>query len=151
MPKAAVLLTILLLGSPSWAASLVSVAKGASMCRTMAGSCYEWRVTQDETLRFVAIVDEQGGDWSFFRRSEDGRYTHLFNVYPAMRDTRRPDVLFWGYPWDISGIALSDGPETPHLMVSFDHDHFEYDGNWQRGDWQRSVPFVLFTGTATQP
>ena len=150
MLKAGVLLLGFMASSPSWASGMLTVAKEDGICRTMEGYCYEWRLAHDESLRFVASGYEDGGDWSFFRRGDDGKYTRLFSVYPAMRDARRPGLLFWGYAWDITDIALSEEPGPLRLLVNFDHS-YQYDGNWQPEPWQNSVPYVLFTGSATQP
>ena len=136
--------------TPSWAAEMILVAERDSMCKTVEGYCYEWQLVRDKTLRFVANGYEDGGDWSFYRRSKDGTYTHLFSVYPAMRDTRHPGYLFWGYAWDIGDIALPEKSGTIRLLVNFDH-HYQYDGNWAPEKWQLSVPYVLFKGTTTQP
>ena len=150
MSKVVALLLGLIVSSPTWAEEMIKVAERDSICGTVEGYCYEWQVARDESLRFVASGHEDGGDWSFFRRSAEGRYTHLFSVYPAMQDAHRPGLLFWGYAWDITDIALATGSGPLRLLVNFDHD-YQYDGNWEPDAWQRSVPYVLFVGNATQP
>jgi len=76
----------------------------------------------------------------------------LFAVHSAMTDARYPGQTFWGYAWDIKDIETSGAGAPLQLQVAFVHNHVaEDDPNWRPSKEQQRIPFVLFTGTTTQP
>ena len=136
---------------PAHAVEMVPIPTEKAYCGETDGYCYEWKFVRDPSLRFLATGHEDGGGFYFYRRGAKGDYRMLFAVHPAMTDAKYPGELFWGYAWDIKDIVLSSANvKTFEIQAAFDHKH-EEDGNWAPPEGQRVVPFVLFTGVATQP
>ncbi|MBB5204984.1 hypothetical protein HNQ51_002303 [Inhella inkyongensis] len=131
------------------AANMVAVPKEEAICRNTDAYCYEWKFAVDPSLRFVATGYEDGGGFYFCRRRPNGDYGLLFAVYPAMLDSKHPGVRFWGYAWDIEDIVLSGGGKAIQFQMAIGGKP-EEEGSWIP-PMQRSVPYVLFRGSTTQP
>jgi hypothetical protein len=116
-------------------------------CHEIATFCYEWILIDSPDVRFMAYGDEDGIDYSFYRKGKRGHYRRLIRIYPVIRDDSRGGDYFWGYPWDISDIA-----EAPNgtLQVAFDHNILD-EGESRNDAWQKKIPAVLFIGRTTQP
>ncbi len=139
----------LALFSPAYASEMRLVSPEKAHCLNWDSYCYEWEFTRDRTLRFIAHGDEDGGLWIFFRITKSGKYKKLFEVHPALIDSKRPGSVFFGYAWDIEDIVVDLKSRDIKLMTTFDH-NYQYDGNVAPNN-QRTTPYVLFRGTATQP
>ncbi len=139
----------LTLFSPAYSAEMQLLPSEEAHCLNWDSYCYEWKFTRDKTLRFIAHGDEDGGLWMFFRITKSGKYKKLFEVHPALIDSKRPGSLFFGYAWDIEDIVIDLKSRDIKLQVTFDH-NFRYDGNVAPNN-QRATPYVLFRGTSTQP
>jgi len=128
---------------------MVPIPKEESYCGKSDAYCYEWQFDGDPSLRFVATGYEDGGGFYFCRRGKSGDYKLLFAVYPAMVDSQYPGKLFWGYAWDINDVVRSSKGNSFQLRAAFGAQSTDDDA-WIP-HMQRAVPYVLFSGSATQP
>lgn len=142
---------LLLLAGPAGAANMTPVAAADGHCHyaeAWGASCHEWRFAHDPSLRFIADGYEDGMEYWFATRRDDGTYAYLVRVFPVLRDPSRPGSLYWGYGWDIHDIVLPGGGNR--MLATFDHAIVD-DGEVDSPDWQQRVPAVLFEGRTTQP
>ena len=140
----------ILLASLSFSATaenMTSVPESQSYCFNRTTYCYEWQLASDPGIRVVAWGDEDGIDYSFFRRSVTGKYERLFRVLPVLQDSSRSGGLFWAYPWDMTDIAVE---KKGTLQATFDHDLVD-DSDVDSPSDQTRLPAVLFIGRTTQP
>ena len=147
------LLLTMLFSLPTYSAGMATVPKSDGFCGQIPDDtaiCYEWRLVSDPDTHFIAYGYEDGIEYTFQRRSPDGTYHTIVMVHPVIRDSSHPDTLFWGYPWDITDVALPSKKSGKDLLVSFDHDIVD-DGEVYPPQWQKQVPAVLFIGHSTQP
>lgn len=145
-------ISILASALPAYAAEMVPIPRDDAYCGKSDAYCFEWKLVRDPSVRFVATGYEDGGGYYFYRRSTTGVYRLLFAVYPALLDAEYPDQIFWGYAWDIKDIVLEGTGKSLVVQATFNHHHAdEDDANWSPPKWQRSIPYVLFKGTTTQP
>jgi hypothetical protein len=139
---------LLLYSSASSAAGMAVVPEENRYCYQNARYCYEWQMLSDPAVHFIAWGDEDGIDYSFYRKSKNGEYQHIVRVYPVLRDSSRDNSLYWAYPWDMEDIAPSSGPGQ--VLATFKHTLLD-DGEIRSPDWQKHIPAVLFLGHTTQP
>lgn len=135
--------------SPAYSSEMRLVPLEKAHCLNWDSYCYEWEFKRDKTLRFIAHGDEDGGLWIFYRVTKNGKYKKLFEVHPALIDSKRPGTIFFGYAWDIEDIVVDLKSKDIKLLATFDH-NYQYDGNVVPNN-QRTTPYVLFRGTSTQP
>ncbi len=126
---------------------MTAVPESSRYCAGKASYCYEWALTTDPNVRFIAWGDEDGIEYTFHRRSKSGQYQYLLRVYPVMKDSSKSESLYWGYPWDIDDIVLDP---SGALLATFKH-HIADDGEATSQPWQKRIPAVLFRGHTTQP
>jgi hypothetical protein len=131
----------------SFAAGMIAVPKSSRYCYGKASYCYEWALTTDPNIRFIAWGDEDGIEYTFHRKNKSGQYQYLVRVYPVLRDSSKSKDLYWGYPWDIDDIALDP---SGALLATFEHNLVD-DGEASSQSWQKRIPAVLFHGHTTQP
>jgi hypothetical protein len=131
------------------AAHMVAVPQDQAVCRGTDAFCYEWKLIEDPSLRFVATGYEDGSGFYLCRRRGDGHYGLLFAVHPVLVDPKRPGMKFWGYPWDIRDVVLHGRGPAVQLLAAFAAEAQE-DDQWVP-PMQRHVPHVLFVGSTTQP
>lgn len=112
--------------------------------------CYEWKLVADPALRIVSSGYEDGGSVIVYRRDARGRYRHLAEILPALRDARYPGQLFWGYSWDIEDIEVVMRGRRARMLATFDHPGLD-----RMLDGEVTAPetraLVLFVGKTTQP
>jgi hypothetical protein len=143
----------LLICQPVVAAEMTPVLAADGYCgnATDPGAiCYEWKLTMDPAVRFIAHGFEDGIEYGFHRRSLNDEYKHIVRVVPVLKDGSRSGKLFWGYPWDIVDLALTDAGRPDQILAAFEHG-LEQDGEVHSPAWQRRLPAVLFHGRTSQP
>ncbi|SUS05883.1 conserved exported hypothetical protein [uncultured Defluviicoccus sp.] len=143
----------LLVSLPATGAGMVTVPRAEGYCGSVpdkSAVCFEWRMAFDPDVRFLAYGYEDGIDYWFSRKSGDGRYQTIVAVHPVLRDESRPGRVFWGYPWDITDVALPDSGSDDAMLVSFGHG-IVAEGEADPPEGQKRVPAVLFVGRTTQP
>ena len=143
--------TLMFLASATTIGSeMAPVPKNSGYCKTSNETyCYEWALTRDHAVRFIARGDEDVIEYSFYRVAS-GQYERAGDVYPVLKDEGRPGQLFWAYPWDITDIAL--GPDESALMLlgTFEHT-FTVSDEYGNTISNERRPAVLFVGKTTQP
>ncbi len=126
---------------------MTQIPESERHCLDRTTYCYEWQLVSDPTIRFMAWGDEDGIDYSFYRRSASNQYKRLLRVLPVLQDSNRPGGLFWAYPWDMTDIALD---HAGNLQATFAHD-LQDDSDVDSPAGQTRLPAVLFIGHTTQP
>lgn len=145
-------LLLLLLAPSAYATGMTAVPITQGYCEGRldpASLCYEWALTADPSIRFVAIGYKGSIEYSFHRLSPHDTYEQVIRVYPVIRDGSRTGALFWGYPWDITDIAVPEKKDQGQFLASFEH-AVTGDDDVQSAAWQKRVPVVLFSGQTTQ-
>ena len=140
----------ILLATLSFSASaegMTPVPESERYCLNRTTYCYEWQLVSNPAIRLVAWGDEDGIDYSFFRRSTTKQYERLVRVLPVLQDSSRPGGLFWAYPWDMKDIAVD---KAGNLQATFAHDLID-DSDVDSPANQTRLPAVLFLGRTTQP
>jgi hypothetical protein len=145
--RAIVALLLTVCCATSHAAGMTAVPEGARHCFGKASYCYEWALTSDPSIRFIAWGDEDGIEYTFHRKSKSGEYQYLVRIQPVLQDSTRSESLYWGYPWDIQDIAVAPNGA---VLATFKHDLTD-DGEVYSQPWQKRIPAVLFIGHTTQP
>jgi hypothetical protein len=131
----------------SHSSGMTTVPESDRYCFGKASYCYEWALTTDPTIRFIAWGDEDGIEYTFHRKDKSGQYQYLVRIYPVLKDSSKGESLYWGYPWDIEDIALDP---SGAMLATFEHDLVD-DGEASSQPWQKRIPAVLFLGHTTQP
>lgn len=146
---------LLLLPVTASAANMAPVEKTAGFCAANQETyCYEWALTPTDQIRFVAHGDEYTIEYSFYRvdthgyRKLDG-YRKLADVFPVLQDPEHPGRLFWGYPWDITDIRLTEVIDSPALLSTTNHG-IKVSDEYGTPVSDEVRPAILFVGTATQ-
>jgi hypothetical protein len=133
------------------AVEMTPVGKATGYCASNQESyCFEWSFASDEGLRFVANGDEDDIDYAFYRVGA-GKYRKLADVSPLLEDASMPGQLFWGYPWDITGIKVDSAGRAPSLMATRSFAHAEIDLSTGQPLPTQVMPAVLFVGRTTRP
>ena len=135
--------------STASAAGMFPVDEKLGFCAEKQGICYEWALTQDHSIRFIAYGSEQGIDYSFFKLKSN-QYRQLLRVFPVLRDPSHRNVLFWAYPEDIKDIVIAPSDLRNRLLATYRHSIID-DGEVASPKWQKRIPAVLFTGATSQP
>ncbi|MFD0724380.1 hypothetical protein [Lysobacter brunescens] len=133
--------------------NMVAVPEAQAHCAAEAADgayCYEWKLVADPALRIVSSGYEDGGSVIVYRRDARGRYRHLAEILPALRDSRYPGQLFWGYSWDIEDIEVVTHGRRIRMMATFDHPELD---RMLAGEitTPETRALVLFVGKTTQP
>ncbi|MCV9926376.1 hypothetical protein OIU83_01835 [Flavobacterium sp. LS1R49] len=94
---------------------------------------------------FRASGEEDGIDYAFYD-IKNNKLEPLLYFTPILIDESKPNNYFFGYPWDISGILISD-----NKLLSSTINSIERDGNILIPTNQKSLPVIFFNGKTTQP
>ena len=145
--RAFVALLLMACGSAAHARGMNAVPENVGFCVGKAGTCHEWSLASDPSIRFIAHGFEDGIEYAFHRKRPTGEYEYLVRVYPVLRDATRAESFYWGYPRDIDDVVVDS---KGALLATFGHELFD-DGNVESLPWQKRIPAVLFIGRTTQP
>ena len=69
----------------SHANGMTLVPESARYCFSKASYCYEWVLTTDPAIRFIAWGDEDGIEYTFHRKDKSGQYQYLVRIYPVLK------------------------------------------------------------------
>lgn len=112
---------------------------------------YEWQIPSLPNIRYIASGYEDGIDYAFYLRNDDGTDELLLHVNPIVVDEN--GMYWWGYPWITTGIVLEESGDSIEIRASFNHTIVR-EGVHSVPDWQKRLPVVLFegkTGKIPQP
>jgi hypothetical protein len=112
---------------------------------------YFWFINLDEDKEpeiFTANGYEDGIDYAIYDQDlQTQTETLVAYINPIIIEDSK---LFWGYPWDISGMITKKDKQTIFIKASLDHD-IQRDGEITIPDPTKKFPAVFFYGHSTQP
>lgn len=115
---------------------------------------YYWFVNLDadkEPEIFSAYGYPDGIDYAFYDQDfKNKRDEILFYFAPIITESPQANKIYWGYPWDITGLFLKNEIGVIKILASTNHD-IKPNGEKEYPSNQTMLPVICFKGISSQP